>query len=298
MKVKVLVIFIFCHLAVAATAQQLDKKSLLSDIKTLSSVAFGGREPGSTGHQRAVAYLIARFQALNLKPYHGSYIDTFSINTGIEGYNIIGYIPGKQAEAIVISGHYDHLGEHDGKIYHGADDNASGTSALLALADYFSQHRPNHTLIFAAFDAEEMGLQGAKAFIDDPPIPLADIVLNINMDMVSRNDRQELYVCGTYHYPHLLPFITNENPVVTLKAGHDEPGSGHDDWTWQSDHAAFHHAGIPFLYFGVEDHPDYHTPNDTYENIQPDFFYHAVATILEVLKKADGQVAQALSPFL
>lgn len=132
-----------------------------------------------------------------------------------------------------------------------------------------------------------MGLRGARCFVGNPPVSLENIVLNINLDMVSRNDNRELYASGTYHYPHLFPLIRSDNPHLTLKTGHDRPGSGRDDWTTQSDHAAFHERGIPFIYFGVEDHPDYHSPNDTFENIQPDFFYQAVSTILEVSKRID-----------
>lgn len=271
-----------------AIAQRVNKDSLLMDIKTLSSPAFEGRKPGTAGHKKAMDYIGHRFQALNLQSFHDDYIDTFRINDELVGHNLIAYIPGKLKETIVISGHYDHLGERDGQTFYGADDNASGASALLALAAYFSRHQPNHTLVFAAFDAEEMGLRGARAFVNNPPIPLERIVLNVNMDMVSRNDNDELYACGTYHAPHLLPFVQSDNPIVTLRTGHDEPGSGRNDWTSQSDHAAFHRVGVPFIYFGVEDHSDYHTPNDTFENIQPVFFYNAVLTILEVLEKIDG----------
>lgn len=270
-----------------AIAQGISKDSLLMDIKMLSSPAFEGRKPGTEGHRRAMDYITHRFQALNLKSFQDNYIDTFRINDELIGHNLIGYIPGKLRETIVISGHYDHLGNRDGKVYYGADDNASGVSALLALAAHFSRHKPNHTLIFAAFDAEEMGLRGARAFMDNPPLSLDDIVLNINMDMVSRNDNNELYASGTYHSPQLLSFVKSNNPIVTLKTGHDEAGSGRDDWTLQSDHAAFHRKGIPFIYFGVEDHSDYHTPNDTFENIHPAFFHNAVLTILEVLENFD-----------
>ncbi|SEL04905.1 M20/M25/M40 family metallo-hydrolase [Parapedobacter koreensis] len=289
MSVRFFVAIISCYLIVFdATAQKIDREYLLNDIKTLSSSAFSGRKPGTKGHQKALAYLTERFHMLQLKSFQHGYLDTFEIKDGLTGHNIIGYIPGKREGAIVISGHYDHLGERNGQIYYGADDNASGASALLALAAYFSQRQPNHTLIFAAFDAEEMGLRGARAFVKKPPIPLDKIILHINMDMVSRNDNNELYACGTYHYPFLLPFIKGGDSVVTVKTGHDQPGSGHDDWTRQSDHAAFHEAGIPFIYFGVEDHPDYHTPRDTYERIQPDFFYHAVLAILATVENIDN----------
>ena len=117
------------------------------------------------------------------------------------------------------------------------------------------------------------------------------MVLNVNLDMVSRNERDELYVAGTYHYPSLLPLVqrlAGEAPV-TLRTGHDRPDlpSG-DDWTLLSDHGPFHRAGIPFLYFGVEDHEDYHMPTDTFDKIDADFFVRAVETVRRALRALDG----------
>lgn len=278
---------LLCSLAGFADAQ-VSRENLITDIQTLSSIAFAGRKPGTDGHEKAKDYIIERFTKLGLQPFEPDYTHAFPLNENLTGHNIIGYIPGKRQETIVLSAHYDHLGERQGQLYLGADDNASGVAGLLALAAYFSNHPPEHTLIFAAFDAEEMGLRGARYFVNHPPMPLKTIILNVNMDMISRNNRNELYASGTYHYPHLIPLIKSDNPYIALKTGHDVPGTGPADWTTQSDHAAFHTKHIPFIYFGVEDHADYHTPGDTFENIQPDFFYQAVLTILDVLKKMDS----------
>lgn len=278
---------LLCSLAGFADAQ-VSRENLITDIQTLSSIAFAGRKPGTDGHEKAKDYIIERFTKLGLQPFEPDYTHAFPLNENLTGHNIIGYIPGKRQETIVLSAHYDHLGERQGQLYLGADDNASGVAGLLALAAYFSNHPPEHTLIFAAFDAEEMGLRGARYFVNHPPMPLKTIILNVNMDMISRNNRNELYASGTYHYPHLIPLIKSDNPYIALKTGHDVPGTGPADWTTQSDHAAFHAKHIPFIYFGVEDHADYHTPGDTFENIQPDFFYQAVLTILDVLKKMDS----------
>jgi hypothetical protein len=115
------------------------------------------------------------------------------------------------------------------------------------------------------------------------------IMLNVNMDMIGRNDKGELYVAGTYHYPQLRPAVQRVIPVaeVTLIAGHDTPANPRDDWTSQSDQGAFHAQRIPFLYFGVEDHPDYHRPTDDFERIQPGFFTRAVRTVLAVVREID-----------
>src|SRR5690606_566789 len=140
--------------------------------------------------------------------------------------------------------------------------NASGVAALLALARHFAASPPEHTIVFAALDAEEGGLRGARAFLADPPPDANAIELTVNMDLVSRNERGELYAAGAHHHPSLRPHLERiaERAPVKLRLGHDSPDLGSDDWTSQSDHGVFHAAGIPFVYFGVEDHPDYHRP--------------------------------------
>ena len=184
--------------------------------------------------------------------------------------------------------HYDHLGKKGNDIYNGADDNASGTAALLALADYFSENRPYHSIIFAATDAEEKGLLGAKALLNDFPFPLEQISLVINMDMISRSEDNKLYAVGSRHYPHLQPFLseTSKYTALDLVLGNDG-GPGEKDWTRASDHGPFHEKKIPFIYFGVEDHEDYHHPTDTFENIHPQFYIRAVELILRFICNVD-----------
>ncbi|HSJ29857.1 MAG TPA: M28 family peptidase [Longimicrobiales bacterium] len=279
-------------------AASIDSVRLLRDIGVLAHDSMEGRLVGTPGNARARAFIERSFRERGLQPVGGtSYLHPFNIernNTTIEGVNIVGQVTGttQPSQYIVVTAHYDHVGVRDGEIYNGADDNASGTAALLAMADYFTRNRPRHTLIFAALDAEEGGLRGARAFVENPPVPLESIVLNINMDMVGRNDAGELYVAGTAHYPQLLPFVEEvaRNAEVTLIPGHDRPGARpSDDWTTASDHAAFHRAGIPFLYFGVEDHPDYHRPTDELSGIQPGFYPRAVRTVLAAVRLLDRE---------
>ncbi|NNE65118.1 MAG: M28 family peptidase, partial [Pyrinomonadaceae bacterium] len=188
----------------------------------------------------------------------------------------------KPESYIVVSAHFDHVGISRGKIYNGADDNASGTAALFAIAKYFQEHPPEHSLIFAAFDAEEIGLEGAKHFVRNPPVSIEKILLNINLDMVSRSDKNELYISGTYHYPIFKTILSPivEKVPVKLLFGHDEPEPKRDDWTFQSDHGVFHKKKIPFVYFGVEDHADYHRPTDDFEKVDKKFFSNSVKTIV------------------
>ncbi|MFI5452714.1 M28 family peptidase [Pedobacter sp. UC225_61] len=271
-------------------------EQLLKDVETLSLDSYEGRKTGTKGAEMARTYLIGRLKEIGLKPYPGqsSYEQSFEIKgrngaASVQGKNLISYIPGKSDNVIVISAHYDHIGVIKNEVYNGADDNASGTAGLLQFAKYFSKNKPNNTLIFALFDGEEMGLQGAKAFVANPPVALDKIKLNINMDMISHNDKQELYVAGTFKYPELKPFLVTTNPNLKLLMGHDDPKLGHDDWTNQSDQGAFNAKNIPFLYFGVEDHKDYHKATDEYQNINKTFFIDAANAIQEVIINIDKQ---------
>lgn len=275
-----------------------DKEQLLLDIKTLSSDEFQGRFPGTEGSKMAQELIISRFEALGVKSLGDNYRHSFNHTNPRNGrvfdeaVNIIGWIEGSEhpEKFIAITAHYDHLGMHNGEIYNGADDNASGVGGLLATAAWFSEHQPQHSLLLLALDVEEQGLGGAYYFVNNPPIPLESIFLNINMDMISLSHDNELIAAGTYHYPFLRPFIeaATANAPVNIRFGHDSPDlPPGDDWTFSSDHGPFHTKGIPFIYFGVVDHPYYHTPNDIYENITPDFYYNAVKTIISTLQYFD-----------
>jgi Zn-dependent M28 family amino/carboxypeptidase len=137
-----------------------------------------------------------------------------------------------------------------------------------------------------------MGLQGARAFMAAPPIPRARMRLNINFDMVSRSAAREIYIAGAHHRPELKTTLTPvaSRALVTVLFGHDQPsrrGASLDDWTMQSDHGVFHGAGIPFVYFGVEDHPDYHRPTDTASRINATFFHQVASMILDAVTTLD-----------
>jgi hypothetical protein len=280
-----------------STLTGIDRERLLSDLAILAHDSMEGRRTGTVGIERARDFLLERYTEIGLSPLGDEFGHAFRFRTSgtsdeIEGVNLLGVVEGTETPElfVVVSAHYDHLGIRGGEIYNGADDNASGTSTLLAIADYFMHHPPAHSILLAAFDAEELGLRGARSFVARAPIPLDSILVNINLDMVSRSEAGELYVAGTHHYPFLTPLVeeVGSRSGITLLRGHDTPNlPPGDDWTMSSDHAAFHERGIPFLYFGVEDHPGYHHPSDTFENITPEFYGEAVETILEAVKAVD-----------
>ncbi len=274
-------------------AQKINRNTLLNDIQTLSSDSFEGRKTGSTGNLKAADYITNRFDEIGLKSYNQNYRHPFTFrnrrNEEIQGINLIGYIKGKSENVIIISAHYDHVGINNSEIFNGADDNASGVAVILTSAKYFMENKPLNTLLFVAFDAEEMGLQGAYSFLDNPQIPRELIKLNINLDMVSHNDKSELYAAGTFKSPAIKDIIQNadQNTGISIKFGHDQPDMGKDDWTMQSDHGPFAKENIPFLYFGVEDHNDYHKPSDDFDNINANFFYSASTAILKSIISLD-----------
>lgn len=297
---KKLLFFVFISTMLIACAQEaretpaqvsvLNTDQLIEDLKTLSSDEMEGRLVGTEGSAKAREYLLTRYEEVGLQYFQGSFDHPFTFQRNddeLPGINIIGMIEGESDSAIVLTAHYDHLGVRDDLIFNGADDNASGTAALMAIADYFIQSKPNHTLVFAALDAEEGGLNGARAFVRDS-VFLQKVVLNVNMDMISQNTANELYAAGTYHYPWLKPILESvDSGDVQLLFGHDSPDLGYNDWTMASDHGPFHAKGIPFVYFGVEDHDHYHKASDEFETIPQEFYKKSVQVILNAVIALD-----------
>jgi Zn-dependent M28 family amino/carboxypeptidase len=273
---------------------------LIDDARILSDDAMQGRAPGTPGSAMARSYIEDRLAEIGVDPVRDSYEQPFIFTTkkaAREGTNIVGRIEGTAhnhaRRVLVVTAHYDHLGMANGQIFNGADDNASGVATLLAVAQAFADEPPRHDVIFAVVDAEEPGSKGARVFVSDPPVPLADMVLNVNLDMLSRNDRNELYAAGAARWPFMrgrLEALAKTAPV-TLKLGHDTPAWGEgQDWTGESDQVAFNEKGIAWVYFGVEDHPDYHTTRDRFSTIPQDFFRRSAATVVTAVRAFDDDL--------
>jgi Zn-dependent M28 family amino/carboxypeptidase len=286
----------FIFFTISATAQHFDERALIKNLKILSADSMAGRRVGSTGSSMARHYIQYQFRKLKLEPLGKDYELPFELNLRGEkqtGINLAGIIRAKSKtdQYIVISAHYDHEGIKNDKVFNGADDNASGVGALLAIAEHFRKNKPTHNLIFASFDAEEVGLQGARAFVKQPPVPLNQIILNINMDMVARADKNELVVCGLFYTPTLKPLLEKHGSQDNLKLvfGHDDPGlyRGSKNWTQSSDHGPFHDAKIPFIYFGVDDHQDYHKHTDDFDKVTPAIYISSVKLILKSIIEVD-----------
>jgi Zn-dependent M28 family amino/carboxypeptidase len=275
-------------------------------VRVLSADEMEGRKVGTKGGALARAYVARRMADAGLKPLGASFEQEFKLPVGVEGkgagrsgVNLVGYVEGRRHSGrfLVVTAHYDHLGVRDGAVYNGADDNASGVAVLLQLAARFGGgRRPENSVIFAALDAEEQGLLGAYALVRRLREERRELALDVNLDMVSRSDRGELYAAGAYRTPALRPLLERvaARAPVKLLLGHDRPEQGHDDWTNQSDQFAFHKAGVPFVYFGVEDHKDYHKPTDDFDALTKDFFLHAAETILDAVQTLDAELDAAV----
>ncbi|OYU95405.1 MAG: hypothetical protein CFE21_09670 [Bacteroidetes bacterium B1(2017)] len=223
-------------------------------------------------------------------------VDTSTIQ--LEGHNVIGYINNKAANTVVVGAHYDHLGYNElggstyrkqqnekPQIHNGADDNASGTAALLEIAELFqkSPYR-NHNYLFIAFSGEEEGLLGSHYFVDHPTINLKQVDYMINMDMVGRIDtvKNSFSISGTGTSPRwdsILPSIQ----IDQLKVKYDASGTG------ASDHTSFYNLGIPVLHFFSGNHYDYHKPSDDWELINFKGSLQIIKYIYTLVGKLDKQ---------
>jgi Zn-dependent M28 family amino/carboxypeptidase len=320
-RIGLVVLLVMCGAAATASRQSdvrstlIDAPQLLRDLQTLSADDMQGRQVGTEGGAKARAFVIERFKASGIQPFGGTYEQPFSYAAGRgaagtqperQGVNVVGQIVGTKnpQRYTVISAHYDHIGVRNGVINNGADDNASGTAALFALAKYFSVHKPANSLLFAAFDAEESGLRGSRAFVAKPVVDAASMVIDLNMDMIGRDPNNLLYVVGTHTQPFLVPFIERiaAKAPVKLTMGHDDPvkerqnpqNQAFEDWTTQSDHKSFCDAKIPCLYFGVEDFDQHHRSTDDYETMTYAFYVRAVETMVQAAQEFDAHADDVL----
>lgn len=205
------------------------------------------------------------------------------------GWNLVAVLPGSDPdlkdEYIVIGAHYDHVGANEeGDIWNGADDNASGTVAALALAESFviASERPRRSLAFAFFSGEEIGLLGASKFLTQGIIKPHAIAAMLNLDMIGRALNKMVHVVGSKSSP-LMPTIAARS-AEGLDLRFD---TEHEEFFDRSDQAVFYYAGIPVLFLNTDEHIDYHTPNDIWSNIE----YHSLEQITLMARRAAGMLA-------
>jgi hypothetical protein len=307
----------------ADSAPALDETRLFTNLSALAADSMEGRLAGSPGGDRARRFLTREFARIGLTPLVKGYAIPFSRRSMfpgpvpstpprpqtsrssttpartyplVFGNNLVGIVRGSlhPNRYIVVSAHYDHLGVRNGEIYHGADDNASGSAAILSIAEWTIAHPPLNSVIFAWFDAEEEGLLGSTVFVDRPPVPLDSIIADVNLDMVSRSATGELDVVGATAWPVMQPFIDTIAALglVSVRQGHaGTPGDPNEsDLTNRSDQGPFNRQRIPFVMFTNGEHADYHRPTDEATRITPEFYYHSAQTAAALLHILDGSL--------
>lgn len=263
-----------------------DSAAIRRDIAYLASDRLEGRLTGTPGNDSAAAYIARRYTALHLIAPFAGYLQPFdarSISDLHSGSaqnrrtrNVAAIVRGRdpvlREEYIVIGAHFDHLGrssefatdpEAKDAIRNGADDNASGTAAVMELARLFAANPPKRSLIFVNFSGEELGLLGSSWFVNHSPVPLSMIAAMLNFDMVGRLRGDKLIVYGTKTATELAPLLDSANAA---------PGAGFKltalgDGFGPSDQTSFYSKDIPVLHFFTDTHSDYHSATDDVEKI-------------------------------
>lgn len=283
----------------------INKESAKAYIGFLASDGVEGREAGRHGGRVAGEYVKSVLQDMGLKPLNEvSYFQPFEAYSperqkrvrfsvhpdSIQKYsqlpahrklelrNVLGYIEGKNKnEYVVMGAHYDHLGMDevlDGdKIYNGADDNASGVSAVLQIAKAFlaSGEKPERTIIFALWDAEELGLLGSEYFMQTCPFA-SDIKGYVNFDMIGRNNDEQKPKYVVYFYTEAHPQFGEwlKSDIKTYGLGLEPNYRPWDKPIGGSDNASFAKRDVPVIWYHTDGHPDYHQPSDHADKINWD----------------------------
>ena len=205
--------------------------------------------------------------------------------------NVVGFINNNAANTVILGAHYDHLGYNEDKnaldtghiIHNGADDNASGTAALLELARLLKKSAPkNNNYLIIHFSAEELGLFGSKYWLDNPTTTISPNYM-LNMDMVGRYDTAHKLTIGGYGTSPAWGVYFNSNPNSNLMIKLDSAGSG------PSDHASFYRKDIPVLFYFTGSHPDYHKATDDWDKINYDAERQIVQSIYQLIVYMDDK---------
>lgn len=261
----------------------------------LASDTFEGREAGSRGGRAAGVYLIEQMRAIGVRPagIDGGYAQEFGRNYRNLLARIEGSDPELRHQHVLVGGHYDHVGYGNatnsngpyGRIHNGADDNASGTSAVLELAQAFASLPvpPKRSVLFALWDAEEVGLLGSEHWVRQPTVPLASVKLAVNLDMVGRMKEGRIVVYGTRTAPGLRLLASRAFSAVPDRTSWLE-----FDWdvAQDSDHWSFYARRVPFLMFYTDKHEDYHRPSDDVDKLNLDGATDVTRLVFDVLIEA------------
>ncbi|MHB8838135.1 MAG: M28 family peptidase [Gemmatimonadaceae bacterium] len=288
---------------------------LRADVTYLASPALDGRGTGTAGNDSAAVFIARRYNVLRLAsvaqadrpacakggvtgkaecfilPFTASVPMRNGAPRQLKTQNVAAIIPGTgplAGEYVIVGAHFDHLGRDSanardpekGHVIHpGADDNGSGTAAVMELARRFATHPANRSVLIANFTGEELGLLGSTEFASHLPVPKDKVQAMVNLDMVGRMKNDKLIVYGVLTAPELKGIVDSANvaPRLTISAVGDGEGP--------SDHAAFYRKDLPVLHLFTDLHDDYHTANDVADRLNIDGIVH-VADFAERVVRA------------
>lgn len=285
---------------------EITAKAVRPHVEFLASRELKGRSGADA--RKAAQYIVAKFSKWGLKPLFGEdgfYQDIpMPAKEGEEmpdrrifGRNLGAFLPGSDPklrdEVLIVSAHYDHLGVRGGRIFAGADDNASGVSMMLEVARQLSKldRPPKRSVAFVGFDLEERMLWGSRWFAAHPPWPIERVKMFITADMIGRSlgnlNLPTVFVMGSEHAPALktaLDGVGQPEGLEVARLGIDLVGT-------RSDYGPFRDRKIPFLFFSTGQHPDYHTPNDLPERID----FEKVARVSSLVLRLTKHIADEKS---
>ena len=256
---------------------QYSKEKQAEYVKTLASDELEGRMFATEGGKKAADYIAAQFKENNLKPCVGSsYLIPFE-HKGKTGYNVCGIQQGKSDEIVAFGGHFDHVGNNgkgEDKIFNGADDNASGTSAVMALSDYFKNKKPAKSLMYVAFDAEEIGLIGSGKLVENEDfaayLPKMEVLYNLEMlGTISAFGKGKVYMTGSDRSD--LKDLINKNSCKSFQVS-DDPYL-EQNLFMRSDNVHFFKKGVvshALSTVNMETQKHYHQPSDEFAVIDVD----------------------------
>jgi hypothetical protein len=294
---------ISCHSEAQKTvvdyAETITQEELKTHLYTYASDNFMGREAGTEGEIIAINFLRDYYKSLKIPggSTDGAYFQDMTVvdryEKSINSHNVLAYVQGsdKADEVLVITSHLDHVGvERDGQINNGADDDGSGTVAMMEIAEAFKKAKeegngPRRSVLFLHVSAEEKGLLGSEYYTDNPIYPLANTVANLNIDMIGRVDSLHI---DQPNYIYLIgsDILSNDLHEISEKANEDYVGLQIDyryndpttlvwefgmwrenRYYFRSDHYNFAKNNIPVIFYFNGTHEDYHAPTDTVEKI-------------------------------
>jgi len=302
MKFKFLLAAALLCVAQVIFSQEISEKNLRKHVTYLASDKLKGRGTGTPQELMAAKYIAKQFKKIGLSPKgdNNTYFHKFGFKKSSDPHgnveekapqvysqNVAGYLDNGAANTIVIGAHYDHLGmgnDHnsldanpEGKIHNGADDNASGVSGVIELAQYLAKNnvKEAHNFLFLCFSGEELGLIGSKRYTEYPTIDLTKVSFMLNMDMIGRlNAEKRIVVGGVGTAPEFVPLFKSIATDLSVKM--DSAGVG------PSDHTSFYLKNIPVLFFFTGQHSDYHKPSDDTELVN----FPGEKQVLELAAKA------------